>query len=654
MPFIPWPKRPTDLRAIFRRSGPRTDRPVRFPRWARRSLIGFGAVIIVIIGTSLPFALQAVGAAKDGKAALERAQVLAREQEFAGAQTALDEAALAFSESQKGIDRLIILKVLPVAKTQLAAADHLLEAGIQLTTALKRLLVWVEKTLTALGSTDVRISSLAPEQTRELLRRLYEAEPDLQGIKAQVDLARQAADHIPRRGLLAPVRKVVTPFRAQLEDLQESVSQLVPLSRFLPPLAGYPEPKTYLFLLQNNTELRPTGGFIGTYGILTLRDGQITSFRTDNAYNLDLKVRGVLKVAPPEPLAKYNFSEGWFFRDSNWSPDFPTAARQALWFYRQEGGTGHVDGVIAVTPTFVSSLLKHTGPLDVNGTKVDAKNLVEFLRFQVDEGYLREGLPESERKEIVGLLTGQLLEKLLGLEASRWPDVFQTIEENTKEKQIFVYLENSELQALASAVNWSGEIRSTPDDFLFVVDANIGSLKSDPFVQRSLAYTVHQEGSELQATLEITYDHQGELSKTVTRYRTYTRVYVPKGSELISADGPMIRCQDARLGTVKTEEEFDRAVFGFFSCTEPKERRTVRLTYRLPPSLLPSPTDAGYALLVQKQGGTSSYPLTVTLDLTRSVGGVALLDSEDLEVENNKTIRTNLEGDRTFTFTLNH
>lgn len=73
----------------------------------------------------------------------------------------------------------------------------------------------------------------------------------------------------------------------------------------VPRLVGFEEPETYLFLLQNNHELRPTGGFIGTYGILKLQDGEIKEFETDNIYNLDKSTQPILQESAPEPIAIY-------------------------------------------------------------------------------------------------------------------------------------------------------------------------------------------------------------------------------------------------------------------------------------------------------------------------------------------------------------
>ena len=60
---------------------------------------------------------------------------------------------------------------------------------------------------------------------------------------------------------------------------------------------------------------------------------------------------------------------------------------------------------------------------------------MDVLQYQVDEGYLRQGLEETERKEIIGVLSKKLLDLVLDLPKSRWPDLWevfaQDIDENT-------------------------------------------------------------------------------------------------------------------------------------------------------------------------------------------------------------------------------
>ena len=106
-----------------------------------------------------------------------------------------------------------------------------------------------------------------------------------------------------------------------------------------------------------------------------------------------------------------------------------------------------------------------------------------------------------------------------------------------KQKQIMIFSNNEELQKNLERNNWSGAIKKTDSDYLLVVDANLASLKTDPAVKRKIKYELSLEGNDYKARVSIEYDHGGEFDWKTTRYRTYTRIYVPEGSRLISADG---------------------------------------------------------------------------------------------------------------------
>ncbi|MDP3770691.1 MAG: DUF4012 domain-containing protein, partial [bacterium] len=101
-------------------------------------------------------------------------------------------------------------------------------------------------------------------------------------------------------------------------------------------LLGAQRPTSILLLFLNNTELRPGGGFLGTYGLATIHRGQLTSFTTDDVYNLDKTVEGTLRIPPPEPFRRHRIVSWWYLRDANWSPDFVESSRTVLDFYRRE------------------------------------------------------------------------------------------------------------------------------------------------------------------------------------------------------------------------------------------------------------------------------------------------------------------------------
>jgi len=87
--------------------------------------------------------------------------------------------------------------------------------------------------------------------------------------------------------ILSPstLQKIVNP----------AISQLISVSALLPQLIGYTHDKEYLVLFQNNGELRPTGGFIGSVGDLRLSQGKVDDFTIQDVYDLD----GQLKLHIP-------------------------------------------------------------------------------------------------------------------------------------------------------------------------------------------------------------------------------------------------------------------------------------------------------------------------------------------------------------------
>lgn len=620
-----------------------------FLKWAIYSLLA----LLVILGLAGYFIYrnpvqELVKQAKAGKNDFVKAQSSLAKQDFSQTTLSLRSAYQNFANAQTNLKKLKIFKLVPFVGHQVGAGENLITAGLQLSSGLEKISELASSlVMTVKKDGTISLIDISAEEKNLLLKKFYESPPEIQGAKAEIDLAAGQIEKISDRGLLKPIKEALTPLKEKMPQLQKALDQLLQASEVVPQIVGYPEEKTYLFLLQNNTELRPTGGFIGTYGILKVKAGEISYFKTDNVYNLDDKAKGSLNVTPPGPLAKYISADHWFFRDSNWSPDFPTSAQKALWFYNEEGGPEKkFDGVIAVTPTFIESLLNLTGPIQVDGVTFNSENVIEILQYQVEKGFYRQGISESERKEIIGSLATKLLDKLLSLPQNRWPDFWSSFQNDVKEKQILVYLTDHELQSLVEDQNWAGQIRSWGGDYFAVVDANMASLKSDPGVFRTIDYSLEEKDKELIATLKINYDNKGTFNWKSTRYRTYTRVLVPEGSTLIESSGAMEndKLHGGRLGKVEVTSELGKTVFGVFISIEPQEQGSLTFKYKLPIKV----ADNEYSLLIQKQPGTGIYPLTISLNFDKKIKSFL---PQDLltSVDNNKiSLKNNLKEDLEF------
>ncbi|MFH1173128.1 MAG: DUF4012 domain-containing protein [bacterium] len=593
----------------------------------------------------------------EARSALQSAQDSLQNQNFAEAADSLGQAHQELVDAQADLDRIVLPFLLDrLTAKQRAIAQQLLVVGIRASASLQEFTLFANDVMLVLSSDQkFKLDNVTAEQKKELLKKLFESPPLLQGIKAELELSLLSLEQIPADELALPIRQFVAPLIPKLEETVSKANQLIDLARLTPPLVGYPEAKTYLFLLQNNAELRPTGGFIGTYGILKVKDGEIASFETDNIYNLDGPAEAYLNLEPPAPIRQYMGVSRWYMRDANWSPDFSVSARKVEWFYHQEGGSEkQIDGVIAITPTVISSLLEITGPITINGLEFNQDNFIDLLQYQVEKGYYQQGISMAERKNIVGELGQAIIQKFFHLSLDEWLAVAEIIDDNLNEKQILIYDQNGEFWNFVKENNWAGTLKDVADDYLMVVDANLAALKTDKVIKRQVDYSVlENEQGELIAKASITYRNDGDFSWQTTRLRTYTRIYVPLGSQLISSSGALADDRSRQPGQITTETDLGKTVFGGFISIEPDQTGTLTFEYRLPSALAKKVKQGYYNLTVQKQPGTIEPGLKVDLDFRGKIAdfsptGFSAKRLDETRVEYN----SNLRLDREFTVNL--
>lgn len=645
-------------------------------RLVKRLLIGlvaaFGLAVIAAVAIAVP-ALGAVRSiyaeAQAGREALYAAKAAAERFEFGVAGTTLSQAALHFQDARAALDRLKPVRALPFFREDFEAAEALLGGGIEAATALREAVEVADDLLAVLrahagapGSVpdlagDVRpISSLTREEKRELLRKISEA-PDRLGLaRAALDRALAAFARIPRTPLTASLLDGVAPQVANLKALREALSTDLSLFTMMPRLLGWPEPKTYLFLLLNNTELRPGGGFIGTYGVVRLADGEIESFFTDDVYALDGPAEAFLKETPPAPLQTYLRSRSWFMRDANWSPDFAVSSMEVERFYRLEGGKKDLDGIIGVTPDVIADLLAVTGPIVIDGVTFDAGNVTDALEYQVEIAFAKEGIPLARRKDVVGKLGKELVARLLSLRLADLARLGAIAGKALEEKHLLAVFDDAALQAFADAQGWSGRFGVAPGDRLAVIDANLASLKTDSVMEKSVAYSLRPDGDSWIARAAATYRNTGRFTWKTTRYRTYTRFYAPIGSVFLKGEGMM---RDDKLndpsrapGTIDVGEELGHAVFGGFISVEPGETRTLAVEYRVSDKVAKMIRDGSYALKVTKQLGSDASRLTLDLDFGKNVVRATPAEAPSEWGDTRYRLSTDLRVDREFEIAL--
>mgnify|MGYP005832121769 FL=1 len=368
-------------------------------------------------------------------------------------------------------------------------------------------------------------------------------------------------------------------------------------------MGGFQREQTLLILFQNDMELRPGGGFVGSFGIVKTKNGKISNLQIHDTGNFDSRIPNT--ETPPYPMGEKLYIKSWKLRDSNWSPDFKVNAEKAQYFYKLGGGRENFDGIIAINTDVLNSILAITGPVKIDdypGEYNDQTAILQ-LEYQVEKGFIEQGITKGERKNIMGELAEVLIAKVHDFNLSEQLQLVNKIEDHLKRKNIQMFFWDEDLQKEIDAMNWGGRVKDFSGDYLMAVDANLNSLKSDICIKRSLDYYVDLSRGAPQANLKITYQHTCRTRDWMTTdYDDWARVYVPAGAYLTEISG-----QD---GDVVFSDELGKKVFGFNVYLPVGETKTIALKYNLPNK------NGAYSLLIQKQSGVSELPVRISVKKT--------------------------------------
>ncbi len=593
--------------------------------------------------------VQFVSSSIDGMTALKSARSEAYAFHFDSARASLDDAADAFKEADKMYVFISTLRPVPYVGKRVAQAGRLIHAGKEVTRSLSSVMLIGDDVLRLAGLDEnylqqveigkaphVSFSDLSSGTKKTILDRLQASSKDLFVISKQLDVIQSELNDLSLEESTLPYLGELNSIQTELSQLESALNKLSLLAHVLPAFSGLDESQTYLVLFLNNTELRPGGGFIGTYGLMDIQNGDLLNLETEDVYTLDDAAAEFVVQEAPSPLKKYNNAEKWFFRDGNWSPDFAASSEKVIEQFifesksldeetRAKIATAEsVDGVIGFTTTFASELLDITGPVAVGAQVFTAANVTDKLEYQVEYGFKDQGIPVSQRKEVLSDLVERMIDKLFAMPLDSWSEVLAVSEKSFKTKQLLLYHTDKSIQNVLAQVGWGGVLKYKTADAQMVVDANLASLKSDPVVKRNITYEILENTSgDMIGRTSIKYSHTGNFDWKTSRYRTYTRLFVPQGSKLVRVTGSKLNDKTQNpnnlAGPVDVYDEMDFTVFGAFTSVEPGKTQTLVFEYELAGGVNKAIKKGDYDLTVFKQPGAQDYSLTVDLGFGKNV-----------------------------------
>ncbi len=619
---------------------------VEVPRFSfARAAAGFAAVALVVTLPANAISFYRSAAEKKDVAlqlsaqALDQAKNAGSAGSIGASAEALKQASARFREADEtlGSANALAIGIASALPDKYRAARAMLEAG--------------EKTSEAAGLLATGLDKVFGESGRQLDERLDVLGAYARSALALIGDASKAVATVDASSVPEAEREHFTTLRTALETGNQALLDFSSLADTLATIVGKDGLRTYLVIFQNQTELRPTGGFMGSFAEVTLDQGKVVNITVPGGGTYDLKGELKARVIPPKPLQLVNAL--WQFQDANWDPDFPSSADKLRWFW-SKSGQPTVDGVIAVNASIMQKLLTVTGPIDMPeyGKTITADNFMIETQKAVELEYDKE---ENMPKKIIGDLAKRLLERTKTFQKDEWMKVAAILAGSLETKDVQAAFVRPEEEQLAERFGWNNRLKETVGDSLAVVYANIAGQKTDAVIDEAVDHHVDiAEDGSIRDTVHITREHHGVKGELFNGVRNvgYLRVYVPKGSTLVSASGfrkpedkwfkpkddtaspdPDVAAAEATDAdgpggaTISTEHE--RTVFGGWVQLDPGQSQDIFLTYDLPftakdvlAKIKASPdataTSRGaYLLLLTSQPGKPERKITSTVQLPK-------------------------------------
>jgi hypothetical protein len=432
--------------------------------WAKRRRFLVGAALVVggLFALTLIQTARADRSGLRGKAALARAEAHLNVRDVRAARDDLLEARNHFRQMQNDLARMgplgPLARVTPLVRVQIRGANAFAQAGELLSNA-------------GLGLVDAAAQVIEPKQTH---LRLADALDALRDVRAALNKGIAALDGAADKIHALDGYRLLGPLEGERRDLirrlprvgAKAVSARDGLGALIDMLGGS-GPRRFLLFSQNPDEVRPTGGFIGTYGVLATRDGHLVLDRYAGIAEW-YRPRRQAQLPPAQAALPLRLaSQPQTLANVNATADFSAAGRLAAKLWRR-GGERPVDGVISITPAVMARIVGVLGPVAVPGfgETVTGKNLLARVDYHTHLGAPTAGRPGG-RKSFLIELAHVVVRRLLDAPASRWDPLAQAMGRSFETREAMAWSSRPIIQHALAARAWDGTLPQVPGDFFY-------------------------------------------------------------------------------------------------------------------------------------------------------------------------------------------
>jgi len=536
----------------------------------RHPVLGATIAIVVAIGAWSGFHIyRGATAGRGAEGALLRVEVDVNRRNLPAARSDLGRATGGFRRARSELRALgpvlTVARHVPLVRTQVRGAEQFAEAGLALTASGGRL---VDSAATILAPPDQKLPVSAA------LGELQATQKALQAGIASLDGAIARVSSLNGDRLLGPLGSARNELTTKLPQVRARAASANDGLGALIAFAGASGPRHYLVFSQNPDEVRPTGGFIGTYGVLSADAGHLALDRYDSIESWYAHRPDVV-VAPDKAGSPFRLDTllgPQTIANVNNVPDWPADARSAMDLW-QRGGEQPVDGVLSLSTGFLVRALAAVGPVtvpDYNET-VTAANAVARINFHVHES--AADAATGNRKEFVAVLAEAVLRKVLDAPATKWDALARAAGAAFDARELMLWSNDPVVQDQLGVRRWDGTLPSTVGDFFYQGDFEYAA-KNGRDVKRTYDHrvAVRPDGSARITTTVTITNTQPDTPESVDSL-SYVTLYGPAGSTRVDG-GDEPASVEPSLG--------NHPAWGWFASAAPGDPATITVAWDAP------------------------------------------------------------------------
>lgn len=263
---------------------------------------------------------------------------------------------------------------------------------------------------------------------------------------------------------ISMIRSAYNKGETQLNDLADRVNALSNTFQILPTLLGDGQQRTYAVMAMTPSEMRSSGGLIGSVGDLTTSNGtvHIGDFRSNGdylPYGIGDHSEDMKRVFTDEGPLHMSFD----IRDLAVFPNTADSAvaMQSVWNRTPWGQNMPLDGVIMVDPVFLQQLIAINGNVTLpDGTVLTGENTAEFLMNTVYQKY-----PENETDVLFGVVAGQAMKSMFShMDMGKLYKTGEMLGTMAKGRHFTMYAFDEHIEQGIQAAGFTGQTPSSETD----------------------------------------------------------------------------------------------------------------------------------------------------------------------------------------------